>query len=579
MTRKETVQPAPSVWPLRIAASGIFLAEVVVLPGAASPFRLPKDTIVLAAISLALALATFGAARRKTLVLASGRLTLILLALPVLQAISSAWSANPLRAMESAAISLIWVLGILWLATLEPRSRLRLATVAATGVIVSAAVMVLQIGGVQIFNLGVQFATGRLSLTGLTGNPADLAMAAVLLLPFFLARMDESSITRGRFVLVTALSLATVLTRSLTGLAALALLVLVWLIQQKSRKLWARMAVVGAAVLALALAAGLGPRLMKAIEQAQKGQWYALFTNRGDGWTAASEMVRSHPISGVGAANYDHLYYPSRLDWLARQGGVGRRSELASHFNWAHNDPLQLAAELGIIGVLWLTAVLVALASIRTRAGPLLALSLAAFTPFALLHYPTHLAVGLIPVSVILAEIIGTTETTRTIAFVRGPVPIVALVVIAAIVSVGWQLRRTAADGWVGSVETILAISQQAPPDAAARQTASLEAAILARIDTMPRHAPTLWRSVGRARLLRKDYWSAESAFRTAYAGWPHEDADFYLGLALVSQGRRTDGLRHLGRVCRTNPTLVQLIPDESLRREVQEMLRAYRSQ
>ena len=69
----------------------------------------------------------------------------------------------------------------------------------------------------------------------------------------------------------------------------------------------------------------------------------------------------------------------------------------------------------------------------------------------------------------------------------------------------------------------------------------------------------------------------AETAFRTAFDRWPHEDADFFLGLTLVAQGRRAEGLQHLGRVCRTNPALVQTIRDRDLRRSVKDILAAYR--
>ena len=77
---------------------------------------------------------------------------------------------------------------------------------------------------------------------------------------------------------------------------------------------------------------------------------------------------------------------------------------------------------------------------------------------------------------------------------------------------------------------------------------------------------------------MRQDFKGAEAAFRKAFDGWPHEDADFYLGLALVAQGRRGEGLQHLGRVCRTNPTLVRLITDPDLRRSVEDILDVYRA-
>jgi O-antigen ligase len=537
---------------------------------------MPKDTTALAAICLAIGLAVVTAARRKTITYPTGRLVAVLLALPVLQALSTLWSASPIRALESAAFSLIWVLGILWFASLDASSRFKLTTVAAAGVVVSAAVMVLQIGGVQVFSLSGFYADGRLSLTGLTGNPADLAMAAVLLLPLLLVMREGSPPTRFQIVIVSILSLATLLTRTLTGIGALALVFIVWLIRQKSRALWVKAAIVGAVFLGLALAVGLDTRLVSGYEQLRKGDWYHLLSARGDGWSAASEMLRSRPFSGVGAANYDHLYYPSRLNWFHRYGGVGGRGELASHFNAAHSDPLQIVAEMGIFGLLWLIVLLVTLAGARKRAGPLLSLAIAAYTPFALLHYPTHLTVALIPIALIMGEIIGKSEAIQRVDWLRARVPVASLLMIAAIVGAGWQLRRLAGDLWAGSLEMMLTISQQAVPDVRTRNAATVEAGVLPRIDRMPRLAPTLWRTVGRARLMRRDFNGAETAFRTAYAGWPHEDADFYLGLTLVAQGRRSEGLQHLGQVCRTNRALVRLIQDPDLRRSVENVLEAF---
>jgi O-antigen ligase len=577
VAKKKTPPPAESKWPFRIAATGFFLAEIVVLRGAASPFRVPKDAIVLTALSFAVGLFVAVSARRKTLTFPRGKLTTTLIVLPVLLAVSSLWSASPSRSLESAAFSLVWVLGILWLATLDTRSRLKLATITALGVLGSASVMVLQRFGLQVFDLGTRFSGGRLSLTGLTGNPADLAMAAVLILPLFLMTREGSERTRFQVFLIIALSLATLLTRTLSGLGSLVFLFLVWLVQQKSRSMWTRVAVIGAIIFSVALAAGLGSRLESALVKAQRGDWYHLFSDRGDGWSAASEMIRARPISGVGAANFDHLYYPSRLAWFERHGGIGKRGELASHFNWAHSDPLQMVAELGVIAVFWMASLILALAAARSRAGPLIALAGAACGPLALFHYPTHLAVALIPIALVLGEIISTAEKVEEVNWFKVRAPIAIIVMFGAIVFAGWQLKRIAADLWVGGVNAILHTAQRAPSDIRSRQAAAIEAAVITRIDGTPRYAPTLWGSVGRARMMRRDYRGAETAFRTAYAGWPHEDADFQLGLTLVSQGRRSEGLQHLGRVCRTNPTLVRLIRNMDLRRAVKDMLRTYR--
>ncbi len=562
-----------------LAATGMFLAEVVVLAGAASPFRLPKEAVVLAALSLAVAGGFIAAARCRAITIPHGPLVWILIALPLLQVVSALWSASRLRALESSLLTVIWVVGILWLATVTTTTRRRLALVAAFGVTISAGVMLLQIAGVGVFNLSAPFASKRLSLTGLTGNPADLAMAAVLLLPFLLTWGEDSSRPWLHRVLAVILAFAALITQTLTGVAALAALLVIWLIQKRSKRLWLTTLGLGALIITVALAAGLGNRLLKASNRIQEGDWYRVFSARGDGWSAATEMIRERPLGGVGAANYTQLYYPSRLAWLTRHGGTGARAELASHFQWAHCEPLQLVAELGIFGIAWMAAFVLAIVSIRKRAGPLLPLAVAAWAPFALLHYPSHLAVGLIPIALVLAHLIATAEPPRTFQWRRARLPVTTVIVVLAIVAAGWQLRRVAVDLWIGGNELRLTMSGDLDPANRARLAATIEAQILPRIQRLPSAAPTLWRTVGRARLVRQEAAGAEAAFRTAYALWPHEDAEFYLGMSLVAQGRRGEGLQHLGRVCRTNPALARHISNKDLRQSVQDLVAAYNRQ
>ena len=73
-----------------------------------------------------------------------------------------------------------------------------------------------------------------------------LAGAAVLLLPLLLVGKAGSPPSRLQIFLVLTLSLATLLTRTLTVIGALTILIFVWLAQQRSRKLWMWAAAVGA---------------------------------------------------------------------------------------------------------------------------------------------------------------------------------------------------------------------------------------------------------------------------------------------------------------------------------------------
>jgi len=579
MARSARQQLSSSRWPVRVLALGFFLAQIVVLPGAGSAFRLPKEAVALAAICAAVALALAAAARRRTLALPGGAVVWTLLALPLLQACSAAWSASPAQSLATAAASAIWVLAIVWLATLDEGSRRVIGAAAVAGVVISAVVMLMQLAGVEVFRLAAPFASKRLSLTGLTGNPADLAMAAALLLPPLLVWGDS----RGRRVLARSLAaflaFAVLVTQTLTGVVALIVMAAVWLVRQRSRRLWLATAAIGVLVVGAALGLGLGERVQREAQRVAAGDWYELLSARGDGWTAAWEMVAERPLGGVGAGHYTREYYPSRLASLERDGGTGGRAELASHFEWAHCDPLQMVAEMGVAGGLWMLAFGWALLRIGRHAGPVPVLTAGAAAPFLLLHYPTHLAVGLIPITLALGSAIAGTGTPRTVALKRGRLLLAVALIAALAAGAWWQVRRVAVDTWIGGLELRMAAARSTPPEARAKLGAAIEAQVLGRIGRLPLAAPELWRTVGRARLLAGDARAAEAAFRSAWAAWPHEDAEFYLGISLAAQGRRNEALSHLGRVCRTNPRLVRLIADEDLRRAVEDMLAVYQRQ
>ncbi len=137
MGRKQPPPPPVSRWPVLITAAGFFLTEVVVLAGAASPFRLPKEAVAVATLCAAVGLAVISAARRRQLTLPRGSLAVALMTLPALQAVSALWSASPLRSVESALLTLIWVTGILWMATIKDDQRRRIVGAAALGVALS----------------------------------------------------------------------------------------------------------------------------------------------------------------------------------------------------------------------------------------------------------------------------------------------------------------------------------------------------------------------------------------------------------------------------------------------------------
>lgn len=574
--RKATPPVAPR-WHVTALGVLFLLVQLAVLPGAASAFRTPKAALVVIGITAIVAFATVGRLRRNRLRLPSGRLAIVLMMLPALQATSALWSHSPLTALATAITSAVWVTGILWMATIEPGDRDRIIAWCAAGTAISAGVLLLQASGMRILDF-TESVRGRFELTGLAGNPADLSMAAVLLLPLLLRRSENSSHRWRMWGLLCLLVVGAMVSQTLTAYVALGLLLLVWLVGARSWWLWLGTTVVMAAALAAAFASGLDRRLTSKLEQLESGNLYSLLSARTDGWTAAAEMVQARPVTGVGAGNFTIEFYPSRLDWLISHGTSGERGQYQTHFEWAHCDPLQHVAELGAGGWIWIIALCWALAHSWSRASRLIALAAAATGPFLLLHYPTHLALGLVPTALVLADLVdlGGKEMPLTVRSRALRAVTMWGLVIVVVAMVMWQTRHLALDLWRGDLDRRLVVAQSiADANQRGRAAATVEFQVMRRIHRLPGAAPWLWRDVGRARLLRNDARAAESAFRTAQVLWPHEEAEFGLGLALAAQNRRNEALVHLGNVCRVNRSLVRRIPDPGLQRAVLDLLEA----
>ncbi len=577
MARTQRERPAANAAPwrhLQACAVLLFAVEVVVLPGAASPFRLPKMALALAGLAAIGALAA--AASRGALNLRRGPLTAVVAALPLLAAVSALWADSPRVALLAAAGSAVWAAATIALASLEAADLEKLARAAGWGAAASAGFMVFQFLGTPLFPVEPAATASRLQLTGLTGNPADLAMALLLPLPVMIAALLGADGGRRRWLLPAVLVAAALATRTLTAVVAVGLLAAVVLLSTRSRRL--RRIVAAALVLAAVVVpfTQLGTRVARASRRIASGDWYRLLSARADGWSAGIEMIAEHPGLGVGAGHFDRAYFPARVAWLDRHGGVGRRGELATHFEHAHCEPLQVVAELGLPGAVWLLALAAAVGwhLLRRQSSPVWLL-LAVALPFALLHYPLRLAVGLAPLALAAAALLRD-EPSWSLRAPRRLLTALGTAVATAVVI--WQLGRITGDRWRGAAEQRLVAAERMAAAARVPVLLDLEREAEARAAGVSPSSGDLWRVVGRARLLRGDPAAAAAAFRTAHTLWPHEEAEFGLGLALAAQGRRTEAVARLGRVCRTNPNLLGLINDPSLRTAVEDLVAAARA-
>jgi len=520
-------------WLVRLAALLVFLVEIIFVQEAFSPFRTPKMLLALTGIVILAGAAVGVSFLHGKLRFPSGPSTKILLALPVVQAVSSFWAPSPVFSLQAAGASAIWILGVLTLSTAAPDDQRFIWRWALAGGMLSGAILLAQVLRIDAFMLSSYASGNRLGLAGLAGNPADFAIGSLFLLPFLLLKYREKNPgplqwSLGGFLVVTAL-----LTQNLTALVSIAVLVvflLARLIRQKEYRVFGGL---GILLLALLLFFPLQKRVMKEVQNVSHGNWYALLSGRFDGWSAAMEMVREAPVRGIGAGQFSREFFPARLSWLNQHQRYGDRGEMATHFEWAHNDLLQMQAELGLMGSLWILGLFFFLFREFPGERRLLLVFLMLALPFLLGHYPFHIAVGLLPTMLVLSRILHSGEFRE----VRPRFPALIVIPVLLCLCVGYSVHNGKLLGlerWRGAAE-----------------------GGLIHIGDMP--------------LSERAYREAEMAFRRARSFFPHEEAEMGLGLALAFQKRTTEARYYLGRACGINPTLLRLIPDKKLRNAVRK--------
>jgi len=230
-----------------------------------------------------------------------------------------------------------------------------------------------------------------LLVAGATGTARRAAAAAVVLL--LLGMLAFSSAAAARIAAVAAAAFA------LAG----------WLLM---RSRWSRHLPVALGALVLAAVVTSGAMVAQVLAPARDPlaptSWTArvFAANHGDirrtDWLVAREQWRRSPLFGRGAGNYG-VDWPGTRAALTSSGAFTGLAERAPVATRAHHEYLQLAAELGWAGVVWLGLVLAAGAlawNRRWRAAAadsdrhtmlLLTAGLAAAAVTGLVSFPAHL--------------------------------------------------------------------------------------------------------------------------------------------------------------------------------------------
>jgi len=341
----------------------VLAAPLVVVPQSKDSFQLPKLMLCellglasLAALALSLRPASDGPAAKPLFSTLREPAVAALLPFVLWASASLAWTDHPEHTRR--ALTDLWIGAACVLGWALAARRLRLERYLAA-LIVPAAVLavigVLQFHGLyQPFGLEPGLA-GRMEVTSLAGNVGTLG--AFLVLPLLWAQHRLRGEARGGKAWLWAGAAAVCLyalaiSQTFTAIAALLVgSTVYWFLSLPRGVLWRALGSIGlVAVLLMFAAPPLRQRAAQAAQSVKAGEWNRVLSYRLDGWRTAIELFRQHPLAGVGHGAYAAEFAPARLALVQRGYPVNPANPFA-HFGNAHNDYLEVAAELGLPGL------------------------------------------------------------------------------------------------------------------------------------------------------------------------------------------------------------------------------------
>jgi O-antigen ligase len=445
---------------------------------------------------------------------------------------------------------------------------------------------ILQFHGIfQPFQFTGAASSGRLAITSLAGNPGDLG--AYLALPCLLAQWallrEQGERRRGpvRAGLAAALVIclyALAVTQTLSALAAVALGSLVLWAFRAPRRILLTAASSGLA-LALVLVLAISPlrtRLVRKAGELAHGDWNSLLTGRLDGWRTALWMLREHPLAGVGQGAYRTEFVPAKLALMDR-GVEFFPGQVDVNFENAHNDVLELGADLGVPGLLalgwglWLLFGALRRLSRRTEEQRSAALAWAgtvALAILALFQFPFHVALVAFPSLLFLAWVFAAgaepeDETAGGGGSVRGSTLGWLLVGLLA-VALAWQgnrwHERLLGSTFLHQVEVVSISAASSGRGPANILPAHLE--LLRRAAELDPTEVAIPKAKGGQFLLFGNPRSAIVPYREALALEPQPETYLFLGRALLAAGETEEARRNFALALRLNPALAAQVPE-----------------
>lgn len=422
-------------WIARLVCVSALVIPLVVSPAGRDTFRLPKELAFRVEILLLLALIAAGLILKELDWKALGwRHPAIVLPLAVV-----AWTGVTTLTSTNRALSVpsfLYAAGaaLVFIATvLVARDRsIRMLHWAFWGGAINAALYLLVALGVVRNPLPLASdLSGRFAATGLLGNANDVGTALLPVAICAAAAWASSREFRALHIVTATLCVAAIIASvSVAALGALAVALVGMALARSDRRTLGVIAIlavlVGSGTL---LHSSARERLSNMIGTAKTAQWDEFSSGRLTAFATTIEMIRDHPVTGIGPGTFGWQYLPYKIEVSERHPDVLALS-VPSRFNFeeAHSDHLEVLAETGVPGYLLFLAALVFLTGgslrdsrnapagdERARFARFVSLPLALGTGVvALAQYPLQLASSLTTLLFLIALIVAWRDGARS---------------------------------------------------------------------------------------------------------------------------------------------------------------------
>jgi O-antigen ligase len=408
-------------WAWRIGAVAVIVTPLLVSRTGDDAFRLPKDAFFRACGVTIAALLLLGLVWRIRSIprpahprwWSSLTLSVLIVAWTAVSAIAS---TNP----RLSFYSVLWVVSaVVLFHAIEARSESTRYLVLVIGMlpaVLNALVAVLQelriwnpfIPMELLYNKAGESLTGLRGTIGFLGNPNDVGTYLLPSLVCAVAASVSSQKWRWLYVAIGAIMMAGIIaSRSIASFAAAgaSFVALAILAQRRLRWILLLALLVGIAG-AIAFIPPIRHRAAKMQDLAREGRYDEMVSGRLIGSLTAWEMLKEHPILGVGPGAFGYEFFDHVLLLRRRWPGLFRHVAAVPNFGEAHNDHLQVLAVTGVVGYALMLAAIVFLGSRsftrgvetdeRRRFARVASLPLAvAFSVSALAQFPLELAASL----------------------------------------------------------------------------------------------------------------------------------------------------------------------------------------